>query len=196
MDFSRYVNEANRTKRIRGRYRASAAAFAIHGLLIGAFVLGGHSPKATLASEKSMIAFITRGAAPPPPPPPPPKSGGAPHSTPHVQSKPVQIQPHTLIAPHEIPKELPRVEPLQTASTLPVVDESPAPAENAGTPEGVTGGVAGGEVGGTVGGVVGGTQGGQLGGVVGGQLGGTGTGSAGTGTGGNDAPLVAAPPPP
>jgi len=195
MDFSRYVIETNRKKRISGRYRASACALALHGVLIGAFFLGGNSARQTLASEKSMIAFIARGAAPPPPPPPPPKSGGAPKSTPHVQSKPVQVRPHTLIAPREIPKELPRVQPLQTASVLPDTSEGVAEAD-AGVPEGVSGGVAGGEVGGVVGGVVGGTQGGQIGGVVGGQLGGTGTGTEGTGTGGNDAPLVATPPPP
>lgn len=196
MDFARYVTETNRKKRIAGRYRASAAAFALHGLLIGAFIFGGHSAKQTLASEKSMIAFITRGAAPPPPPPPPPKSGGgAPKSTPKVQSKPVQVTPHTLIAPREIPRELPRVETLQTTKNeLP--DEAPGVAEDAGVPEGVTGGVTGGEAGGVIGGVVGGVQGGELGGVVGGQVGGTGTATEGTGTGGNEAPLVAAPPPP
>ncbi|HJQ37400.1 MAG TPA: energy transducer TonB [Thermoanaerobaculia bacterium] len=196
MNFARYVTEANRKKRIMGRYRASAGALAFHGLLISAFIFGGHSAKQTLQSEKSMIAFIARGAAPPPPPPPPPKSGGgAPKSTPRVESKPVQqVRPHTLIAPREIPKELPRVEPLQTANALP--DVAPGVVEDAGVPEGVTGGVTGGEVGGVVGGVVGGTQGGEVGGVVGGQLGGTGTGTEGTGTGGNDAPLVATPPPP
>ena len=197
MDFARYVTEANRPKRIRSRYRASVAALALHGLVFSAFLVGGKATKDTLASEKSMIAFIARGAAPPPPPPPPPpKSAGAPKSTPQrVQPKPVQIKPHTLIAPREIPKELPQVQPLQTAeATLP--DTSAGVVEDAGVPEGVTGGVTGGEVGGTVGGVVGGTQGGEIGGVVGGQVGGTGTGTEGTGTGGNDAPLVAEPPPP
>jgi len=197
IDFSRYVVEANRKKRILGRYRASAGAFAFHGLLIGAFVFGSaHSAKQALSSEKSMIAFISRGAAPPPPPPPPPKSGGAPKSTPRqVQSKPVQVQPHRLIAPTEIPKELPKVEPLPTtASVLPEADAGVT--EDSGVPEGVSGGVTGGQAGGVVGGVVGGVQGGEIGGVVGGQIGGTGTGTEGTGTGGNDAPLVATPPPP
>jgi len=186
MDFARYVVEANRKKRIRGRYRASAFAVAFHGLLLALFFSGGmHSAKQTLASEKSIATFIARGAAPPPPPPPPPKSGGAKTSA-HVQQKPVEIRPRTLIAPLEIPKELPIVEPLQMASVLP--DAAPGVA--------VDEGVAGGETGGVTGGVVGGVQGGEIGGVVGGQLGGTGTGTEGSGTGGNDAPLVAEPPPP
>ncbi len=61
---------------------------------------------------------------------------------------------------------------------------------------GVEGGVAGGVVGGEIGGVHGGELGGVAGGVLGGQVGGTGTGTEGTGTGGNEAPVAPPPPPP
>jgi len=193
MDLERYFVEANRKKRIRGRWRASGYAIGLHALLIAAFVVGGaQTAKHSLAAEKPIPLFITRGAAPPPPPPPPPKSAGAVKSTPRVQQqKPVEIRPQTLVAPTEIPQELPEVTPLQTSNALP--ETSAGVAEDAGVEGGVEGGVAGGVVGGVTGGVVGG----EIGGVVGGQLGGTGTGTEGTGSGGNDAPLAPeAPPPP
>lgn len=199
MDLERYFVEANRKKRIRGRWRASAWAIAMHALLIAAFVVfGAQSAKHSLASEKPIPLFITRGAAPPPPPPPPPpKSAGAVKATPRVQQqqKPVEIRPQTLIAPREVPQELPEVTPLQTSNELP--ETSAGVAEDTGVEGGVEGGIAGGTVGGVTGGVVGGEVGGVVGGVVGGQLGGTGTGTEGTGSGGNDAPLAPeAPPPP
>jgi len=193
MDLERYFVEANRKKRIRGRWRASAYAIAFHALLLAAFVFAGtQSAKHTLAAEKPIALFLTRGAAPPPPPPPPPpKSAGAVKSTPRVQQKPVEVRPQTLIAPTIIPETLPDVTPLQTSNALP--ETSAGVAEDAG----VTGGVEGGVQGGVVGGVTGGVVGGEIGGVVGGQLGGTGTGTEGTGSGGNDAPLAPeAPPPP
>src|SRR6185436_2788617 len=193
MDLERYFVEANRKKRIRGRWRASGYAIGLHALLIAAFVVGGaQTAKHSLAAEKPIPLFITRGAAPPPPPPSPPKSAGAVKSTPRVQQqKPVEIRPQTLVAPTEIPQELPEVTPLQTSNALP--ETSAGVAEDAGVEGGVEGGVAGGVVGGVTGGVVGG----EIGGVVGGQLGGTGTGTEGTGSGGNDAPLAPeAPPPP
>src|SRR6185436_5516132 len=189
----RYFVEANRKKRIRGRWRSSGYAIAFHALLIAAFVLGGaHVAKQSLAAEKPIALFLTRGAAPPPPPPPPPpKSAGAVKSTPRVQQKPVEVRPQTLIAPTEIPQELPEVTPLQTSNALP--DTTAGVEEDAG----VVGGVEGGVEGGVIGGVTGGVVGGEIGGVVGGQLGGTGTGTEGTGSGGNDAPLAPeAPPPP
>jgi len=195
MDLERYFVEANRKKRIRGRWRASAYAIAAHALLLAAFVIGGaQSAKQTLAAEKPIPLFITRGAAPPPPPPPPPaKSAGAVKSTPRVQQKPVEVRPRTLIAPVEIPQELPDVTPLQTSSALPESDAGVAEEDTGGVEGGVTGGVVGGVTGGVTGGVVGG----EIGGVVGGQIGGTGTGTEGTGSGGNDAPLAPeAPPPP
>lgn len=198
MDLERYFVEANRKKRIRGRWRSSGLAIALHALLIGAFVLGGaQTAKHTLAAEKPIALFITRGAAPPPPPPPPPpKSAGAVKSTPRVESRPVEVRPQTLIAPTEIPKELPEVTPLvQPTNALP--EATAGVAEDTGVEGGVTGGVDGGVLGGVTGGVVGGEVGGEIGGVVGGQLGGTGTGTEGTGSGGDELPLAPeAPPPP
>jgi protein TonB len=111
----------------------------------------------------------------------------------------------------EIPKELPKVEPLITktdALPTPVVepeppggtvDSGPGDAANGvvgGVTGGVAGGVVGGEVGGVIGGELGGVKGGVIGGVVGGEVGGTGTGQAGDGTGGVEAPVAPPAPPP
>jgi protein TonB len=114
--------------------------------------------------------------------------------------------------PREIPKEIPKVDPIPMTKNLPVVetpvveetssggmDQGPGDAVNGvvgGVQGGVAGGVVGGEVGGVVGGQIGGVVGGEIGGVLGGKIGGTGTGTEGDGTGGKEAPVAPAPPPP
>ena len=169
----------------RRKLKLSVVSLVVHAVLLAALILiGMHSVKHSVASEKAITAFITQGAAPPPPPPPPPAAkASATPQTPRVQPQQTPVQRNVLIPPTEI-RELPKVEdvPIQTSESLPSSD--------------TLAGVAGGVEGGVVGGVVGGETGGEVGGVVGGQIGGTGTGTEGTGTGGNDAPLVATPPPP
>ena len=218
MDLQKHLLESSKHQRKPGGWKASAASVALHGVLIAGIIFAGAQTKQSVAAEKPIQAFITQGAAPPPPPPPPPPkkaSGGAKKATPKVQQpKPVVVpqQRNPLTPPVEIPKEVPKVDPLPVTRSmpvpdLPVVDEAPTddgsgPGGDAvngvegGVDGGVAGGVVGGEMGGIVGGQLGGVQGGELGGKLGGQLGGTGTGTEGTGTGGNDAPVVAAPPPP
>ena len=200
-------------KRLKG---AAPASIALHGLLIAAIVIGGAKAKHSVAAENKIDAFITQGAAPPPPPPPPPPkkaSGGGPKPTPKVQQpKPIVTPQPTFTAPVEIPKEVPKVDPLPTTKELPIpelpvvetVPESSGGGEGGdavngvegGVDGGVAGGVVGGEVGGVVGGEIGGVKGGELGGKLGGELGGKGTGTEGTGTGGPEAPVAPPPPPP
>ena len=211
MDLQRHLIESQKTPKKRGGWKASATSLALHGLLIGSVIFAGAQAKHSVAAEKAMPAFITQGAAPPPPPPPPPpkKASGGQKATPKVQQpKPVVVQQRNpLTPPVEIPKELPKVDPLPTTKNLPIADE---PVADSGADDGasetgdaangvvggVEGGVAGGVVGGEVGGVLGGEIGGVKGGVVGGEVGGTGTGTEGSGTGGNEAPVAPPPPPP
>ena len=208
MDLQEHLFDSRKDRRKRWN-GAAPASIALHGLLIAAVVFGGARAKQSVAAEKPINAFITQGAAPPPPPPPPPpkKSSGGAQATPKVQQpKPVQTPQPTFTAPVEIPKEVPKVDPLPVTRSMPVPElpsvETVADGGGGaggdalnGVEGGVEGGVAGGVVGGEIGGVVGGEIGGVKGGVLGGQVGGTGTGTEGTGTGGVEAP-VAPPPPP
>jgi len=217
MDLQEHLLESSKNQRKRGGWKASATSVALHAVLIGGIIFAGTQTKHSVAAEKPIPAFITQGAAPPPPPPPPPppkKSSGGAKATPRVQQpKPVEVpqQRNPLTPPVEVPKELPKVTIPTTRSLpvpeLPVVDTEPVDegsgegGESAagvvgGVEGGVAGGVVGGEVGGVVGGELGGVKGGELGGKIGGELGGKGTGTEGTGTGGNDAPVVEAPAPP
>ena len=217
MDLQEQLLESGKTRRKKGGWKASAASITLHGALIGAIMFAGTQTRHSVAAEKPIEAFITRGAAPPPPPPPPPPkkaSGGAQKAVQKVQPKPVEIpqQRNPLTPPVEIPKEVPKVNIPVTKNLavpdLPVVEHVPTVDPGAGeggdalngveggVDGGVVGGVVGGETGGVVGGQLGGVQGGELGGKVGGELGGKGTGTEGSGTGGDDAPLAAAPPPP
>ncbi len=211
MDLQKELLESSRSKSDKRGMGASAASLVLHGLLVAGIVYAG-TQKVThkVDAETKINAFITQGAAPPPPPPPPPppaaKSSGAPRQT---TPKPVEIpKPMTssvLTPPVEIPKEVPKVDIPAPTQSLPVV-ETPEPEGGStdsgagdavsGVQGGVEGGVAGGVVGGEIGGVHGGELGGVAGGVLGGQVGGTGTGTEGTGTGGNEAPVAPPPPPP
>ena len=211
MDLQKHLIESQKAPQKRGSWKASATSIALHGLLIGSVLFAGAQAKHSVAAEKAMPAFITQGAAPPPPPPPPPpkKASGGMQSTPKVQQpRPVVVQQRNpLTPPVEVPKELPKVEPLAVNKNLPIADEPVADTavDDGGTEGGdavngvvggVEGGVAGGIVGGEVGGVIGGEVGGVKGGVLGGQVGGTGTGTEGSGTGGVEAPVAPEPPPP
>ena len=206
MDLQKHLIESQKTPKKRGSWKASATSIALHGLLVGSILFAGAQAKHSVAAEKAMPAFITQGAAPPPPPPPPPpkKASGGMKATPKVQQPtPVVQQRNPLTPPVEIPKELPKVEPLAVNKNLPIAEEPVAEAtvddggtENGDAVNGVVGGVEGGVAGGIVGGEVGGVVGGEIGGVKGGVVGGTGTGTEGSGTGGVEAPVAPEPPPP
>ena len=209
MDLQEQLIESRKQKRDGKKWSVSLASLVFHVMLVGGIVYAGtHQVTHKVDAEHRINAFISQGAAPPPPPPPPPpKSGGAPKATPQV--KPVEIpKPMTssvLTPPVEIPKEIPKIEMPTPTATLPVAETLPEPSSGIsegpgdavnGVEGGVTGGVAGGIVGGEIGGTPGGEIGGVKGGVVGGQVGGTGTGTAGEGTGGPEAPVAPPPPPP
>jgi protein TonB len=188
MDLQRELLESSRSKSDKRSLRASAASLVLHGLLVGGIVYAGtQNVTHKVDNGKKIDAFITQGAAPPPPPPPPPaKSSGLPKPS---TQKPVEIpKPMTssvFTAPVEIPTEVPDVDVSSPEVGTLEISSSDALAGVAG---GVTGGVEGGVVGGQIGGVVGG--------IVGGEVGGTGTGTAGFGTGGTEAPVVPESPPP
>ena len=181
---------------------ASIVSFVLHCIFAAAILFAGAAATQHVAAEKTIKAFMVAGAAPPPPPPPPPPpaASSAPKSQPvHIETP--KITPPTFVQPTEIPKKVPKVEIPVPTTTAPV-DPTPGPtapstgATEGGQPGGVIGGVVGGVQGGTVGGEVGGQIGGQLGGekggvvggTVGGQVGGTGTGTEGSGTGGDAKP--------
>ncbi|HEX7155469.1 MAG TPA: TonB family protein [Thermoanaerobaculia bacterium] len=213
MDLQKNLIESKRQKSDKRGWNASIMSLVVHGMLIAGVVYAGSQATHKVdAEQKPITAFITRGAAPPPPPPPPPPAAtnSAP-SQPQPQVKrpePVRVKPQPFTQPREIPKEVPKVDPkaekvvdLTTNNTPIPQPEIPsggggssttAGAQEGGVPGGVEGGVAGGVVGGQVGGTVGGEIGGVIGGVVGGKvggvLGGQGTGTGGTGSGGDDAP--------
>jgi periplasmic protein TonB len=204
MDLQRELLESQKRKGSGRTSKASAASLAAHGVLIAAIVFAGSQTSHKVNADDTKIpTFISQGAAPPPPPPPPPPKAAAntPRQQPRVVPKVQQPQP-TFTQPTEIPKEVPKVDPIPTTNA--VVDLTPSESslpESGADVGGVAGGVPGGVVGGQVGGVIGGEVGGEVGGVVGGKLGGevggTGTGTEGTGTGGPEAPVVPqAPPPP
>lgn len=93
------------------------------------------------------VVFVN--AAPPPPPPPPPAA----KAPPKVETvKPTVIVPSEPVQPVEVPKEIPKADPV--------------PVESVGVEGGVEGGIPGGSLGGVPGGVPGGTPGGVPGGVV------------------------------
>ena len=192
MDLQSTLIESQKRKQ-SGGWKASLAAVGLHGLIIGfvVFMTASATHKIT-AEEKPIRAFMVSHAAPPPPPPPPPPpapASSAPHPQPQHVIKPVEIPKTTFVQPHEIPKEVPKVD---TPSTSTVVDSTPtsdAPSTPAGETGGVAGGVEGGVAGGVQGGVVGGTVGGQVGGVLGGTPGGVVGGTVGgTGTDKDAAP--------
>jgi len=174
MDLRDQLLESSDRKQ-KGAGKFSIASIALHGMFIGGIVFMTASATHQVAAEKPIRVYLTNAAAPPPPPPPPPPASSA-ASTPHMATpKPVVIQ-HSFVQPTQIPKELPKVDPVSTKSA----DVTPAEtsSEPAGEAGGVPGGVAGGVVGGVQGGVVGGTVGGQVGGVLGGTVGSTGTAEA------------------
>lgn len=204
MDLQRELIESQKRKGSRHLRTASAASFVAHGALIAGLVFAAsHTTHKVNAEDNKIAAFVSQGAAPPPPPPPPPPKAAAntPRSQPRVVQQPrVQPQP-TFTQPTEIPKEVPKVDPIPVKDALLDLTATAEPVPSTGADiAGVAGGVPGGVVGGQVGGVVGGEVGGQVGGVVGGQIGGevggTGTGTAGSGTGRPEAPVVPQPPPP
>ncbi|HEX9982397.1 MAG TPA: energy transducer TonB [Thermoanaerobaculia bacterium] len=154
---------------------------------------------------------------PPPPPPAPAASQSAPSTPKPVKQQPVRVKPQPFTQPREIPKDVPKVKQVTPEKIVDLTtNETPIPQPDVpsdsgsgqtagadaanGVPGGVQGGVAGGvvggvaggvvggEIGGTVGGEIGGVQGGVVGGKVGGVVGGQGTGTGGTGSGGDDAP--------
>lgn len=183
---------------------ASTASVVAHGVLIGAIVFAGaHATHKVNAQDNKIAAFVTEGAAPPPPPPPPPPAASsASKAQPKMTPPKVDPQPQPVFTqPLEIPKELPKVEPIPTKDALldltPSAESVPeTTADLGGVAGGTPGGVVGGQLGGVVGGQVGGEVGGVVGGKLGGEVGGTGTGESGTGTGGVEAPNVPAPAPP
>lgn len=203
MDLQGNLIESQKRKGSGHIRNASAAALAAHGVLIAAIIFASsQTTHKVQAEDKKIPAFITQGAAPPPPPPPPPPkaASSAPEQPRIVQQPKVQQQP-TFTQPREIPKELPKVDPIVTKDAIVELTPNAEPAPSTGADiAGVAGGVQGGVVGGQVGGVVGGEVGGEVGGVVGGKLGGevggTGTGNQGSGTGGVEAPVVKEPEPP
>lgn len=201
MDLQRELIESQKRKKSGGIRNASAVSIVAHGVLIGAIVFAGSQSSHKVHAENKIAAFISQGAAPPPPPPPPPPkaAGNTPKVQPKVMQPKVQPQP-TFTQPTEIPKEIPKVDPIPMKDVEAMLEQTePVPssgADIAGVEGGVTGGVVGGQVGGVVGGVVGGEIGGVVGGQVGGVVGGTGTGTEGTGTGGPEAPVVKEPEPP
>lgn len=83
--------------------------------------------------------LVTALTLPPPPPPPPPPPAAAPKM---VKPSPRKFNPHGLIAPREIPKQIAQV-------------NEPAPLPEAPSIAGVMGGVPGGVPGGVMGGVAG-----------------------------------------
>jgi protein TonB len=213
MDLQKNLIESKRQKSDKRSWKATVMSLVLHGTLIAGVVYAGTQATHKVASEtKPIAAFITRGAAPPPPPPPPPPpaaSNSAPSTPKPVQQQPVRVKPQPFTQPREIPKEVPKVQQVTPEKVVDLTtNDTPIPqpevpsgggtGETAGAdaangvPGGVAGGVAGGVVGGQVGGTVGGEIGGVVGGVVGGKVGGVvggqGTGTSGTGTGGDDAP--------
>jgi len=171
---------------------ASVVSVILHSAFAALILFAGAAATHHVAAEKSIKAFMVAGAAPPPPPPPPPAASSAPKSQPmHVD--PPKIVSTSFVQPREIPKEIPKIDIPQPTTTAPV-DPTPDPTPSTGSteggqPGGVIGGVAGGVQGGVVGGVVGGQIGGVVGGTPGGTVGGTGTGTEGTGSGGDVKPV-------
>src|SRR5688572_18333022 len=141
MDLQRHLIESRKDPKKRGGWKASATSIALHGLLVGAILFAGAQAKHSVAAEKAMPAFLTQGAAPPPPPPPPPpkKASGGVKATPKVQQpKPVVVQQRNpLTPPVEIPKELPKVDPLPVNKNLPIAEE---PVEETAVDDGGTAG--------------------------------------------------------
>ncbi len=181
------LESSDRKQKSAGKF--SIASLALHGgLIAGILFMSATATHKVTAENKVIRAFVATSAAPPPPPPPPPPAPAA-SPTPHMSTpRPVITQP-AFVQPTEVPKELPKVEPVPTQ----VADVAPSQSSEAagGEPGGVPGGVAGGVVGGVQGGVVGGQLGGQPGGVLGGTVGAT-----GTGTGEAKPPEPPPPPPP
>ena len=180
-------------RKAKGAGKFSIASIALHGGIV-AFILfmSATATHRVDAENKPIRAFLAASAAPPPPPPPPPPPASSAPSVPHVTPKPVVVQP-SFVQPTQIPKELPKVEPVSTKAADVTPAEQPQSNNDGGQPGGVAGGVTGGVTGGVEGGVVGGTVGGQAGGVLGGVVGGT---PGGTGTGNGDAKPAEPPPAP
>jgi protein TonB len=193
MDLQSNLIESCKLRNGRKGWKCSIVSIGLHGALIGGIVaMTAVTTHKVAAEDKPIRAFITTHAAapPPPPPPPPPAASSAPKSTPVV--KPTIIPKTTFVQPRVIPKEVPKVQPVQTAAAD--TSASSANDQPAGEPGGVPGGVAGGVVGGVQGGVVGGQVGGVLGGQLGGTPGGVVVGTPG-GTGTETAPAPAPEPP-
>ncbi|MEA2237373.1 MAG: hypothetical protein QOC81_2097 [Thermoanaerobaculia bacterium] len=178
-------------KQKKGGWKSTVASLGVHGGIIALLIfISTHATQKVAAEDKPIHAYLSSAAPPPPPPPPPPPAASHAASTPKQVVKPVQIPHQTFVQPHEIPKEVPKVDiPIPTSSAK--VDTTPAEPSNdpPGAQEGgVAGGVVGGVVGGQQGGTVGGEVGGQIGGVLGGEKGGVVGGTVGgTGEGAGDA---------
>src|SRR5438067_12955786 len=99
-------------------WKASIAALGVHGLVIAfVVVMSATAAHRVAAEDKPIRAFMAHAAAPPPPPPPPPPpaASSAPKSTPVV--KPTIVPKTSFVQPKIIPKDVPKVEPVQTAAT-------------------------------------------------------------------------------
>jgi len=196
MDLRDQLIESGTHQKQRG-WKATLASLGVHGAIIGLIVfISTQATQKVAAEDKPIHAYmLSKAAPPPPPPPPPPPAASHAASTPKIV-KPVETPKQTFVQPHEIPKDVPKVD-IPTPTQVAQVDPTPSQASNdppgaqeGGVAGGVSGGVAGGQEGGTVGGVVGG----QIGGVLGGEKGGTVGGTVG-GTGEGTAPAPPAPDP-
>jgi protein TonB len=206
MDLQKELVESGKNHQ-KGGWKATVASLGVHGAIIGLVLfISTQATQKVAAEDKPIRAYLSSHAAPPPPPPPPPPPAASHASSTPKVVKPVQVTHQTFVQPHEIPKEVPKVNIPTPTTKVAEVDNTPAQpsddppgAQEGGVAGGVVGGVVGGQQGGTVGGEVGGQIGGVLGGekggIVGGTVGGTGTGT-GEGTGGGDKPAPPPPPPP
>jgi protein TonB len=205
MDLQKELVESGNNHQ-KGGWKATVASLGVHGAIIALILfISAQATQKVAAEDKPIRAYLSSHAAPPPPPPPPPPPAASHASSTPKIVKPVQVTHQTFVQPHEIPKEVPKVNIPTPTTKVAEVDPTPSQpsddppgAQEGGVAGGVVGGVVGGQQGGTVGGEVGGQIGGVLGGekggTVGGTLGGTGTGT-GEGTGG-DKPAPPPPPPP
>src|SRR5437763_16148639 len=117
MDLHSNLFHSRKEKTKRGW--APVASVVLHSMFAATVLFAGAAASQHIASEKTIHAFMVRGAAPPPPPPPPPppKAGGAPKSQPIVQHiEPQKVTP-AFVQPRVIPQEIPKVEIPQVPTT-------------------------------------------------------------------------------
>lgn len=142
----------------RQKLRAAHLSFAIHALLIAAFVLVPVLWPSPLPEHPDAIRALLYD---PPPPPPPPLPKGSALAKKLESARPVTPEakpdPEKLITPDERPKE----EELKPEAKVPEAEQAGVESgSELGTPEGMEGGIEGGQVGGVPGGVLGGVIGG------------------------------------